>query len=102
VVYAIYDDVHCELGNESATLAESLAELDRLARLRWDEWPNLAPCSQWASCGRRYRVVELSLDRSAPYSRVPVAPRLCVGYNGTRWLSMTDPNDCAPPPHGAS
>jgi hypothetical protein len=97
VVYAIYDDVHCQLGNEFATLAQSLAELDRLGGLSWNEPPNVAPCSDWASCGRRYRVIELSTDRSAPYSHVPVAPRLCVGYNGIRWLSTRDPNDCAPP-----
>lgn len=101
-MYAIYDDVHCEYGSEFATLAQSLAELDRLASLPWNEPPKVAPCSEWASCGRRYRVIAVSTDQGAPYSHVPVAPRLCVGHNGIRWLSKTDPDDCAPPEPASS
>ena len=56
--FVIEDQIHAEPFGEFNTIAEAWAELDRIARIPWDESPNVAPCKSWQSCGRDYEIIE--------------------------------------------
>ena len=62
-------------------------ELRRLAHLPWDKWPNLAPCANWATCGRTYEVVEYD-DSTQPWRELRRLPALGIDAQGVRWLSV--------------
>ena len=57
-MFVVEDEAHSEPQGEYSTLEDAIAELRRRAALPWDEKPNIAPCTPWKSCGRRYEVVE--------------------------------------------
>lgn len=92
-MFIIEDEWHAEHVAEFATRDEALAELQRLAALRWDEAPNAAPCIGWQTCGRRYAVVEYD-DANTPWRELGRTPVLEVSQTGTNWLALL----CAPPP----
>jgi hypothetical protein len=56
--FTIYDKFHAEIHGEFATLDDAVSELQRRAEIPWDQEPNCAPCTGWASCGRAYEVIE--------------------------------------------
>jgi hypothetical protein len=60
-LWFIEDELHAELQDgEFLTRQEAVAELQRRADLSWDAEPNLAPCTSWRTCGRRYELIERS------------------------------------------
>ena len=61
VITVLEDAIHCEQARFS-TFDEALAELNRRAGLRWDEPPNRAPCTSWATCGREYHLLEYDVS----------------------------------------
>jgi hypothetical protein len=63
--YVIEDERHAERQGEFATSEGALLELRRRASLPWDDQPNRAPCTNWASCGRDYEILEYT-DTSWP------------------------------------
>jgi hypothetical protein len=81
----IEDSWHGEAGAEFATRDEALDELRRLASLPWDQPPNLAPCTGWQTCGRRYELV--TYDASArPWRELARTPALEISKSGPNWL----------------
>jgi hypothetical protein len=88
-MFNIEDELHDErMEGEFATFDGAVTELKRLAQLPWDQPPNLAPCTSWKTCGRKYVVVEcealpqrkeisrtcmLELDRDGPRWRTGIA-----------------------------
>lgn len=58
VVFVIGDELHQDIFWEFEFRREALKELNRLAGVRWDEYPNVAPCASWRECGRSYELIE--------------------------------------------
>jgi hypothetical protein len=58
-MFRIEDERHAEpQEGDFDSFASAVAELKRRAEMRWDEAPNVAPCTNWKDCGRSYEVVE--------------------------------------------
>lgn len=87
-MFVIEDEWHAEWIGEYVSREEALAELRRLAKLPWDDAPNVCPCMSWRTCGRRYHIVEF--DTSAdPWRRLSDEALLDVSAEKTAWLSNT-------------
>src|SRR6185436_11639562 len=63
-MWMIEDEAHAEPQGEFESLDSALAELRRRAGMPWDAAPNVAPCTSWRTCGRRYEVVEFDTAES--------------------------------------
>ena len=50
----ILDGIQVAAAGAFASLDAGIAHLHRLARTRWDEAPNRAPCKSWKTCGRSW------------------------------------------------
>jgi hypothetical protein len=83
-MFAIEDEAHDERIGEYSTVEDAVTELRRLADIPWDQEPNVAPCTHWPTCGRRYEVVEY--DTSAPWRVLQRVPALNVSAKATEWL----------------
>jgi len=80
-LWFIEDKIHAEQqGGEFETRQDALAELRRRADLPWDAEPNLAPCTSWRTCGRRYELIECnaSLGKSRELA-------LEISAEGVKW-----------------
>lgn len=87
-MFKIEDERHAEpQPGEFTSLAGAAGELRRLAQSPWDKLPNVAPCTNWATCGRSYEVVEYD-DSTRPWRELRRLPALEVDAEGVRWLSV--------------
>ena len=86
-MFKIEDEWHAELQEgDYPSLAAAAAELRRLADIPWDQSPNVAPCTSWRTCGRRYEVVEY--DTSAdPWRQIQRLVVLEIDSRGIRWIA---------------
>jgi len=85
-MYVIEDELHSEHIGQFPTLELALAELRRLAALPWDQAPNQAPCTSWATCGRAYELIEY--DSASESSRaLRRIPALTVSSRGVVWAA---------------
>jgi hypothetical protein len=57
-MFVVEDELHAEQQGSFPTWIEAIAELERRSKIPWNDPPNLAPCTNWAKCGRSYEVVE--------------------------------------------
>jgi hypothetical protein len=85
VLIVIEDSIHCEWIDECESFEEAIERLQQLARLRWDEEPNRAPCTTWRKCGREYQVVGYD-DSTTPWKIVREADVLKVSASGVEWF----------------
>jgi hypothetical protein len=84
-MFIIEDEAHAELQDgEFDNEQEAMAELHRRAAIPWDERPNLAPCTNWQTCGRRYELVEYD-ESATPWKELSRRPILDVSAEGVRW-----------------
>jgi hypothetical protein len=86
-VFKIEDEWHAELQDgDFPSLVAAAIELRRLADIPWDQVPNVAPCTSWRTCGRKYELVEYdtSVDPWRQIRRVEV---LEIDSKGIRWLA---------------
>lgn len=83
-MYVIEDELHAEFFGEFVSFEQAASELQRLAALRWDQRPNCAPCTNWASCGRAYEVVEYDTTHQ-PWRELSRVPALSVSAAGIMW-----------------
>ncbi len=81
-MFVIEDEWHCEQFGEFETSKRARFELERFAKIAWDEEPNAAPCMSWRTCGRRYWIIEYD-EGSRMLSRQAV---LDVSSKGVEWL----------------
>jgi len=84
-MFVIDDELHAEPVGRFRSKAEAIVELQRLAKLRWDEAPNLCPCTSWRTCSRRYRLIEYDTSRT-PWKQLSNTPFLEVSAARTTWL----------------
>lgn len=83
-MFVIEDEVHCDWHGQYATFDAAVAELSRRAILRWDEPPNMAPCTNWQTCERQYVVIEFD-DTQTPWKELRRIPALKVAAPGVEW-----------------
>jgi hypothetical protein len=85
-MFVIEDEAHAEpQDGRFQTRQGALAELRRRAAIPWDEEPNLAPCTDWANCGRRYEIVQYD-DTVTPWKELSRDRVLDISAAGVRWL----------------
>ena len=86
-MFVIEDEQHSEpQAGEFKSIADAVAELKRRAMLPWDQPPNVAPCTSWRTCRRRYDIIEY--DTSArPWKELGRTPYLEISSAGVQWLS---------------
>ena len=87
-MFKIEDEWHAELQDgDFPTLAAAATELRRLAEIPWDQVPNVAPCTSWRTCGRKYEVVEYDTSVD-PWRQIRRLAVLEIDSEGTRWLAQ--------------
>ena len=84
VLFVIEDQAHAEQCSEHATLDEAVAKLGQLARISWNEKPNVVPCTSWRTCGRRYEIVQYETS-SHPWKELGRTPALEINGKGVFW-----------------
>ena len=90
-MFTIEDEAHAEPQGEFETVEDALAELRRRAAVSWDVAPNVAPCTSWRTCGRRYEIVEYDASQT-PWREVRRVLVLEVSVAGAKWVrSPEDP-----------
>lgn len=85
-MFVIEDEWHAEWIGEFISRKEAEAELERLAKLPWDEAPNACPCTSWRTCGRCYHLIHFDTSFE-PWRVVNDEARLEVSAKATKWLS---------------
>lgn len=91
--FIVEDLRHAEAVGSFETRSEAIDEARRLASVPWDAEPNLAPCTQWRTCGREWEVVEIS--NGQVISRFPV---VTVTAKVVHWAPGFDPTGPAEQP----
>jgi hypothetical protein len=87
-MFVIDDEFHAELQDgEFHSLDEAVVELRRRATLPWDQPPNLAPCTNWRTCGRKYVIIEYDTS-TTPWQELERTEYLEIDANGVRWLHV--------------
>jgi hypothetical protein len=85
-MFVIEDEAHAEPQGEFDALESAVAELRRRAEIPWDRAPNLAPCVDWKTCGRRYEIVEYD-SAETPWREIRRLHALDVSAGGARWAA---------------
>jgi hypothetical protein len=80
-MFVIEDELHAEPQGQFDSLEQAIAELRRRAAIPWDQHPNVAPCTNWRSCGRSYEIIEY--DNS--WNELRRVAALEVSADGIRW-----------------
>ena len=83
-MFIIEDERHAEQLGRFGSREDALIELKLLASLPWDKDPNVAPCSEWRTCGRSYEIVEYDVSVS-PWRELRRAAMLEISAEGVRW-----------------
>ena len=85
-MFIIEDELHAEQQDgEFTSFQEALVELKRRAALPWDRSPNVAPCTSWRTCGRKYEIIEYD-DSTRPWKQLSCVAMLEISAKGARWL----------------
>jgi hypothetical protein len=84
-MFRIEDEMHAEPHRDFETRDEAMAELRRLAAIKWDEEPNRAPCTNWRNCGRHYELVHYDVS-AEPWRELSREPVLHISAAGVGWL----------------
>jgi hypothetical protein len=83
-MFRIEDERHADNEGEFQTPQEAIAELERRARIPWNEEPNRAPCTNWRNCGRWYELVEYD-DTVIPWKELSRNLVLVISAAGVQW-----------------
>jgi hypothetical protein len=83
-MFAIEDEAHAELIAEFETREEAIHELRRRSEIAWDQPPNVAPCTSWRTCGRRYELAQYDTSTS-PWREMQRSLVLQISANGVGW-----------------
>ncbi|MBL8849229.1 MAG: hypothetical protein JNG89_06075 [Planctomycetaceae bacterium] len=84
-MFVIEDEIHADLHGEFASLEKAIEELKRRGEISWDTPPNRAPCSNSATCGREYVIVEYDDD----WRELKRWKALEISATGVRWSEAT-------------
>jgi hypothetical protein len=84
-MFSIEDELHAESQGDYVTFEEAVAELKRRSLLPWNEWPNVAPCTSWKTCGRNYEIIEYDTSIT-PWKEIRRIPALEIRAEGIKWF----------------
>jgi hypothetical protein len=84
MVYVIEDEAHAEQFGQFPSLVKALGELRRLSSIAWDQPPNVAPCTHWKTCGRRYELIIYDTS-SQPWKVASKTPMFEISAKGVQW-----------------
>ena len=84
-MFVLEDEAHAEQQGQFETFEDALAELRRRANVPWDREPNVAPCTSWRTCGRRYEIIEYDAG-ATPWRELRRVLVLEVSAAGTNWV----------------
>jgi len=76
--------MHSEWQGRFLSIKDALAELRVRAEIPWNQEPNIAPCTNWKNCGRKYEVVEFD-DHALPWREIRRYPLLDISASGVSW-----------------
>jgi hypothetical protein len=85
-MFVIEDIIHGEQYGQFAKFDQALAELRQRAAVPWDQPPNLAPCTDWRTCGREYAIVEYD-DSVLPWKWIQQTEVFEVTAAGVKWAN---------------
>ena len=83
-IFVIEDEVHSEWCGEYDKYEDALTELKSRAAIKWDQVPNICPCTNWQNCGRNYELVEFN-DAVKPWEEISRKLVLKISANGIFW-----------------
>jgi len=86
VITVIEDEVHTEQHGTFETTGDAVMELERRARIPWDEAPNKCPCTSWRTCHRIYEIRKYD-ESKVPRKLLQSFRALEVSNAGTVWLT---------------
>jgi len=86
-MFVIEDERHAEQIGKFHRLEDAIAELRQRMNMPWDQKPNVAPCTSWATCGRTYEIIEYDTSRT-PWLELSRRPMLDVSAGGVHWLEL--------------
>jgi len=90
IMFVIEDSWHAEpLGEEHLTWVDAMQEVHRLASIPWDKEPNLAPCTGWRDCGRKYEIIEYKTNGES-WKFISRHSVLEIDAKGIRWDNFKD------------
>ena len=83
--FSIEDEVHAEWQSDFATFDDALSELEKRAKIPWNEKPNVCPCTGWKTCERLYTITEFIVGDNTfkPQKKEEV---LMISSKGAFWL----------------
>ena len=76
--------MHAESCDKSASFESAPAEPKAGAQIPWNSLPNVAPCTNWRTCGRDYVIVEYDRSRT-PWIEIERTPILWISSDGVVW-----------------
>jgi hypothetical protein len=83
-MFVIEDDRHAEQVGRFPDREAAMAELQRLVGIPWDQAPNVAPCTNWAQCGRSYELIEYDAAQT-PWHEFSRTLALDISASGVNW-----------------
>lgn len=88
-MFVIEDELHADSMGRFPELSLALAELDRLSKIPWMEWPNVPPCGNLEKCGRRYELVDYD-DTQTPWIELRRIEIFEITAKGIQWKISID------------
>lgn len=84
ITYVIEDELHAEICGEYDSFIKAVSELKRRASIPWNEHPNIAPCVNWAKCGRRYEIIQYETEQKS-WTKIQSQQVLDISAQGVSW-----------------
>lgn len=82
--FVIEDELHAEICGEYDSFTKAISELERRAFTPWYERPDIAPCINWANCGRHYEIIKYE-TKQTPWSKIQSWDVLDISAEGVFW-----------------
>ena len=83
-IFVIEDEAHAEYCGEFSTFENALIELKKRSKIKWDEKPNICPCTNWKNCGRNYEIIEYD-ETKETWKEIKTTPILKISSKGVVW-----------------
>lgn len=88
-MFVIEDEIHADWHGQYANFEDAMIELRRRASIPWDQPPNVAPCTDWKTCGREYAIIEFDVS-SSPWKQMRRVSVMEVTASGVKWSSGSE------------
>jgi len=86
-MFIIEDELHAEPQGEFKTFEGAFNELEKTAKIPWDEKPNRCPCTNWKDCERNYQIIEYDTTKT-PWKEIQRKDILTISAKGIKWMTV--------------